>query len=109
VSSVSPFAYLERGRFIDYLEPWFASFPDTVHVRFLEDVSGQRATAADLYDEVGVEPGFQPPDEGRRVNVSEGDAPELDDDLVRRLREYFRESDLRLSQRLGRPLPWPSG
>jgi hypothetical protein len=108
-SSVSPFAYLERGRFIDYLEPWYASFPDTVHVRFLEDVAGGRVTAAELYDQVGVDPDFQPPDEDRRVNASEGVAPDLDDDLVRRLRGYFRESDLRLSQRLDRPLPWPSG
>ncbi len=109
VSSVSPYAYLERGRFIDYLEPWYASFPDTVHVRFLEDVSSLRATSADLYDQVGVDPRFPPPGEGRRVNESEGDAPELDEELVRRLRAYFRESDLRLSRRLGRPLPWPSG
>jgi hypothetical protein len=109
VSSVSPFAYLERGRFIDYLEPWYASFPQTVHVRFLEDVSAQRGTASDLYGDVGVDPGFRPPDEDRRVNESAGDAPELDDQLVRRLRDYFRESDLRLSARLGRSLPWPSG
>jgi hypothetical protein len=108
-TSVSPFAYLERGRFIDYLEPWYASFPQTVHVRFLEDVSAQRGTASDLYGDVGVDPGFRPPDEDRRVNESAGDAPELDDQLVRRLRDYFRESDLRLSARLGRSLPWPSG
>ena len=108
VSSVSPFAYLERGRFIDYLQPWYASFPDTIHVRFLEDVSARRSTAGDLYGELGVDPGFQPPGEGQRVNASEGAAPQLDDDLVRRLRAYFRESDLRLSERLGRSLPWPS-
>jgi sulfotransferase family protein len=108
VSSVSPFAYLERGRFIDYLEPWFTTFPDGVHVRFLEDVVAHRVTAGDLYARVGVDPSFRPPAEGQPINASEGSHPALDDDLVRRLREYFRESDLRLTRRLGRPLPWPA-
>lgn len=109
VSSVSPFAYLERGRFIDYLEPWYVRFPDLVHVRFLEDVTAGRSTAEDLYRQVGVDPCFHPRHEGERVNESEGSPPELDGVLLRRLRSYFRESDLRLSERLGRPLPWPSG
>lgn len=109
VSSVSPFAYLERGRYVDYLEPWYASFPDTMHVRFLEDVTADLATADDLYAAVGVDPSFRPPAQGRRVNESEGPAPELDEDLVRRLRGYFEESDSRLTERLGGPLPWPSG
>jgi Sulfotransferase domain len=107
-SSVSPFAYLERGRFIHYLEPWYASFPNTLHVRFLEDVGRGQVTASELYAQLGVDPGFQPPDEDRPVNASDGVAPDLEEDLVRRLRAYFRESDLRLSERLGRPLPWPS-
>jgi hypothetical protein len=106
VSSVSPFAYLERGRYLDYLEPWYASFPDTVHVRFLEDVISGTSTAGDLYASIGVDPGFVPPDEGRPVNRSDGPPPMLDDGLARRLRDYFRESDVRLSARLGRPLPW---
>jgi hypothetical protein len=109
VSSVSPFAYLERGRFIDYLEPWYAAFPDTLHIRFLEDVVAGHATAGDLYAAVGVDPTFRPPAEGQPVNESEGPPPALGDDLVRRLRDYFRKSDLRLTERLGRPLPWPVG
>lgn len=108
-SSVSPFAYLERGRYTDYLERWWASFPDTVHVRFLEDVTTHRASADDLYAALGVDAGFHPPNEARRVNESGGPSPELDATLVRRLREFFRESDLRLTERLDRSLPWPSG
>ena len=107
VSSVSPFAYIERGRYVDYLEPWYESFPGTVHVRFLEDVIAHQATAGDLYDALGVDASFQPPDEGRPVNESTGAAPDFDHELVRRLRDYFRESDARLRQRLGGPLPWP--
>jgi hypothetical protein len=107
ISSVSPFAYLERGRFVDYLEPWYAAFPASVHVRFLEDVVTGRSTARDLYASIGVDPEVPTPTEGQPVNASGGSAPTLPDDLVRRLRDYFRESDLRLTERLGRALPWP--
>ncbi len=41
-SSVSPYAYLERGRYVLYLEPWLTAFAPTVHVRFLEDVAARR-------------------------------------------------------------------
>jgi hypothetical protein len=105
-SSVSPYAYLERGRYIVYLEPWLATFAPTLHVRFLEDVVTGRETAADLYRALGVDPAFQPPGEGNRVNRSNGPEPELDGRLLRRLRGYFAAYDARLSERLGRELLW---
>lgn len=105
-SSVSPYAYLERGRHADYLDPWFAAFPDTVHVRFLEDVVTRRTSIADVYRALGVDPGFEPPDEGRRVNESAGPSPRLDAGLLARLRAHFRDSDERLAERVGRALPW---
>ena len=104
-SSVSPYAYLERGRYIDQLEAWFAGFPDTVHVRFLEE-SGSRQALRELYAAVGVDPGFRPPDPPRPVNESSGPAPSLDAGLLRQLRSYFHASDERLAARLGRELPW---
>lgn len=107
-SSVSPYAYLERGRYIDHLEPWFARFPDTLHVRFVEDEDGHQTPAVGLYAALAVDPGFHPPDEDRRVNASAGRPPELDDALMRRLRDYFRYSDARLAERLGDRLPWAS-
>ena len=43
VTSVSPFAYLERGRYVDYLEPWVGAFPDT-HARGVPARSCSRTT-----------------------------------------------------------------
>ena len=37
---MSPFAYLERGRYIDYLGPWLSRFGADVTVLFLEDMVG---------------------------------------------------------------------
>lgn len=105
-TSVSPYAYLERGRYDDFLEPWFASFPTTVHVRFLEDGSGQRVPVAGLYQALGVDSNFRPPSEDMRVNESTGTAPEIGEELMDQLRGYYRDSDERLARRIGHAVPW---
>ena len=89
VSSVSPFAYLERGRYLDYLEPWYADFPDTVHVRFLEDVIDTgRPQPTSTRRSASIRASGRPTRD-ERVNESEGTAPELDEALVRRLRDLL--------------------
>ncbi len=111
-TSVSPFAYLERGHYLDHLQPWLACFGDGVHVRFLEDAVAGRTTPAALYEALGVdpEPGSraQLAAAGSRVNASSGPEPELDAGLRQRLRAHFRDSDARLADWLGRDLPWPA-
>lgn len=106
-TSVSPYAYLERGRFAGYLQPWMDRFPGAVHVQFLEDLSAQGASIGETYAALGADPDFRPDELGRVVNRSEEPAPALAAALVDRLRAYFRDSDARLRLMLGRDLPWP--
>ena len=40
------------------------------------------------------------------VNASTGDAPALDAGVASTLAGYFQESNARLADQLGRPLPW---
>jgi hypothetical protein len=108
VSSVSPFAYLERGRYADYLDPWYARFPGSVHVRFFEELTSDEAELASLYKELGVDPSFRPDNLGRPVNTSHRAAPDLVPGLVAAIRRYVADSDARLRTILGRELPWPS-
>ena len=108
-SSVSPFAYLERGRYVESLRPWVAAYGDRFRVLLLEDLLASTGTLADTYAWLGVDPGFRPPSTGTPVNASEeGTAPPLGWVLRRRLREYFAESDAELAELLGRELPWAS-
>jgi hypothetical protein len=107
VSSVSPFAYLERGRYADYLDPWYARFPGTVHVRFFEELTSDEVELASLYKDLGVDPSFRPDNLGRPVNTSRRAAPELAPSLVAAVRRYVADSDARLRTILGRELPWP--
>ncbi|HSE56174.1 MAG TPA: sulfotransferase [Nocardioidaceae bacterium] len=107
-TSVSPFAYLERGRFAAYLEPWLAAFPGRVRLHFLAEIVTDEKALAQVYDGLGVDPDFRPESLGAPVNQSEEPAPDLDPDLVRRVRAYFADSDRRLASLVGRALPWPS-
>ncbi len=105
-TSVSPFAYVRRGRYADYLEPWFEAFPGHVHVCFLSELAHDQGAVAELYRRLGVDPGYRPAAVGQVVNRSEEPAPELAEELVEELRAYYADSDGRLQQRLGRSLPW---
>jgi hypothetical protein len=105
-TSVSPFAYLPRGRYAGYLDPWLAAFGDDVHVHFLADLVADDAAVADLYARLDVDPDFRPPGRDRVVNESSEPAPDLPADLRARLEGYFAASNQALSTLLGRDLPW---
>lgn len=103
-TSVSPYAYLERGRYVEHLTGWRDRLGDDLHVVFLEEMRTDPAAVRDLHARLGLDP-VDPPESGP-VNQSSGTAPELDPGLVARLRDYFRDSDRALAELLGRPLPW---
>ena len=106
LTSVSPFAYLERGRYVDYLGAWLDRFDDDVTVLFLEETQAGPDALAALYARLGVDDTFRPPAPGDPVNQSGQAPPPLDDHLLARLREHFEDSDRALARLLGRPLPW---
>ena len=108
-TSVSPYAYLERGRYANDLQPWRAAFPDSTHVLFLAELAGSPSAVADVYASLGLDPDIRPQGIEHRINASDGAPPDLDPALVGQLREYFRASDARLRELVGRELPWPSG
>lgn len=107
-TSVSPFAYLERGRYADQLAAWWEAFPDTLAVVFLAELLTGEAGPALLYDAIGLDPAVHPPRRHQPVNASEASAPDLPEHLVARLRAYFADNDRALARRLGRSLPWPT-
>jgi len=108
-TSVSPYAYLERGRYVNYLRPWFAVFPTDLHVYFLSDLAGDASVIADVYERLGVDPAFRPGDRDQPVNQSQEQAPVLPADLLDSMAEYYAASDAALTQLLGRALPWCDG
>jgi hypothetical protein len=105
--SVSPFDYLARGRYADYLERLTRHLdPEHLDVLFFEDLVAGNGTAA-LYRRFGVDSAFEPDGIGIVVNPSEASHEPFDPELEGRLRDWFREPNQRLAAVLGRELPWP--
>ncbi|HET6561684.1 MAG TPA: sulfotransferase [Marmoricola sp.] len=103
-SSVSPYAYLERGRYVDHLVPWLEEFPDT-QVLLLPELVDDPATANRLFEALGADASYAP-SVGAPVNRSAAPRPQLTRELRERLEEYFSDSDAALAELLGRDLPW---
>lgn len=106
LSSVSPYAYLRRGRYAEQLEPWAATFPTTTRVVLLEELLADPGAVPALVGALGLDPGRTPPPPAGAVNASAGDVPTLDPGVATTLAGYFEKSNTDLAARLGRPLPW---
>jgi hypothetical protein len=105
-TSVSPYAYLERGRYVDHLAAWHDLLGDDLAVVFLEEMRGDPAVVLDLQTRLGLDPVSPSAPAGTPVNQSAVDKPDLEPALVELLRDYFRDSDRDLARLIGRPLPW---
>jgi hypothetical protein len=105
-SSMSPFAYLERGRYAELLRPWFDAQPGRVHVFFTEELVADPGVVAEVYRAVGVDPDFRPAATDGPVNASSEPTTPLPDDVTAALRAYFEPSDQALRELLGREVPW---
>lgn len=105
-TSVSPFAYLRRGRYADHLPPWTARFPHSTHVVFLEELLSDPAVLTDLVGDLGAAPALTPAPAGQPVNQSSAARPVLGEELQGTLEEYFAASNAALADLLGRTLPW---
>jgi len=106
LTSVSPYAYVERGRYVEYLPPWQEAFGDRVRIQFLEDLRSRPDGMTQTYRWLGVQGEFSPPSLGEPVNKSSSRPPRLPSELMVRLRERFADSDRALAEMVGRPVPW---
>ncbi len=105
-TSVSPFAYVRRGRYADHLPPWTSTFPGSTHVVFLEELLADPAVLTGLVAALGVDPALTPEPASAPVNQSSTDRPVLSEALRGTLEEYYEASDAALADMLGRNLPW---
>jgi len=107
--SVSPFAYLARGRYVDYLERFTAHFArDQIHVLVFEELVADPSVIGGLYERLSVDRAFRPLRLGTPVNAALKADEVPEPALETWMRDYFREPNRQLEQFLGRPLPWPT-
>lgn len=107
-ASVSPFDYLARGRYIDYLQPWLGEYGDDLSIGFLEDLLADPNAIGSTYGFLAIDDTFRPTAASDPVNASTAEVPDLPSDLISHLRDYFADSDDALARLTGRSMPWPS-
>ncbi len=106
-ASVSPYAYVSRGRYAADIARWRDHFgAASVHVQLLEDLLADRDVLGDLYAFLGVDASVRPDVGAAPVNASSTAERDLGEDLLAELRDHYRESDQALAAMLGRALPW---
>jgi hypothetical protein len=111
IVSVSPYAYLKRGRYIEYIEMWENYFDaDQIHIVIHEKLINSDQPLKDLYSFLGVDTGFSPSVLHTVINANENKPQENPaPDLKKYLQAYFEEPNARLSKRLDDPLTeWQS-
>lgn len=99
--SMSPYAYLRRGKYVDDILRWEHLFPrERIGLFLYEALVGAPETLANLYGFLGADPAFVPDAVGERINASapppagsEALSPETEAWLAR----YFAEPNGRLA------------
>jgi hypothetical protein len=109
--SVSPYAYLQRGCYADYLATYEKYFSvDQIHIVIYEQLIRSDQPLRDLYAFLGVETTFTPRTLHTVINAND-DKPkkELDIEIKKYLQTYFRSPNTRLEKWLGHPISdWQS-
>ena len=105
-TSVSPFAYVRRGRYAEHLPPWTSTFPRSTHVVLLEELLADPAVLRGLVTSLGVDPDLTPEPAREPVNQSSAATPVLGEALRGTLKKHYQASDAALADLLGRNLPW---
>jgi len=99
--SVSPFAYLQRGRYIDYIERYERRVQrDCMKIILFEQIVESANVLRDLYGFLGVAASFVPASLGKVVNEGEKGDSTMPPGLKQYLIDYFTEPNSRLAERL---------
>jgi hypothetical protein len=109
--SVSPFAYLRRGCYIDYLEEYERHFPPhQIHLVLHEQLTTNQVALQRLYAFLAVDSSFVPPAFTATINqAARAEAAPLPQELERTLQAYFAPYSQRLAVRYQLDLSlWPS-
>jgi hypothetical protein len=100
--SVSPYAYLARGRYLEYLRIYEQHFPrEQIKLLLYEEFIGSLEAAHSLFEFLGVQSDYRPPSLGAITNPSRKEGQAVDPAVRRFLTDYFAEPNLKLARHTG--------
>lgn len=105
-SSVSPFAYRQRGHYMDYLDRYLAKFGTSqIKVLIFEELVNNLNQVQALYGWLGINTTHTPPSLNKVVNPApDGEPDEQIGKALRELAQGYQDSITRLENFLGRKL-----
>jgi hypothetical protein len=105
--SVSPYAYLRRGQYIEYIEMYERYFrPDQIHILIYEQMVASEDAVRGLYSFLGVATDYRAPSRGEVINANNAEVNEpLPDALRSQMREHFAPYTARLRAHTGLAIP----
>ncbi|MHC4952012.1 MAG: sulfotransferase domain-containing protein, partial [Planctomycetota bacterium] len=103
--SISPFAYLSRGKYIDHISVYDRYFPrNQFKIIVFEELIRDVRVIQEIYSFLEVDSNFTSKHAEDAVNSSPGGDQELSSGLRHWLNDYFAESNYQLSLRLNRSM-----
>lgn len=103
-TSVTPYAYTERGKYAQYLDRWERLFgKDKLILLVAEKFIGNSSSVIELYERLGVDSQIMPGSLTERINVGSEDRAKckLSDEFRSSLQEMFRPWNHQLEERYG--------
>lgn len=99
-TSVSPFAYLDRGIYIDYIRPYIDAFGrERTKILTMEEFTGNADGLRELFSFLEVDPSVTIPSVEQIVNGAERRTP-VDDAIYQHLTKYYSNYNILLSEYL---------
>lgn len=100
--SVSPYAYLARGRYLDYLRIYEQYFPrEQIILLLFEEFIGSLGAIQRLFEALRIWPNYVPPNLHSIVNPSKKEKQSLELEVRQFLGEYFARPNQRLAHHTG--------
>jgi hypothetical protein len=105
-TSVSPFNYLGRGNYADYLIPYLQLFKENMKVLIFEETIANVEAVREIYRFVGVEDSFLPESINQIINAGKKEADiDAAGQIHEKLLKYYQPSIEQLEKLLGRKIP----
>ncbi len=106
-TSVYPFAYLERGIYINYLPVFQEVFKNNLKIILFEDLFLSSETYIDIYDFLNVDNSFVSPYINAKINQTvTGKNKVINPAIYKKLYAFYRAHNIQLEQFLGRKTNW---
>lgn len=104
---ISPFDYLERGKYINHISLARRHFPSkNIKIIFHEELINNGEEVKEIYRFLNLDPEFTPPSLKKKIYANgnnTGDAAEVIREAVKK---FFSPWNVELEEALQRPLPW---